>query len=149
MALPTGPFTDLEKARIRTYLGYPNMYRYRNTRLESAMDGLDEGVLSLVRAAMAEIEKVDLRITTDGLDSVGVKRVDEIELQSKSSNGGVDRLDGIRKVGRIYIARISKVLGTPINHGSDYFSPNGYQGDSWSTQITDFAGGKAVNIIMG
>lgn len=144
--MATNPLTNLEKAQLRSFLGYPNMYRYKNPRLESAMDGLDDDVLTLVRAAVTKVLAYDEALGSDGLDSVGVKKVDEVEFFGRSgAYGGESKVDGIRRLGRIQIARISKILGTPINNGSDYFDPNGYAGDHWSSQM---GGQQTVRSVM-
>ena len=149
--MATNPLTDVEKAQLRSFLGYPNMFRYKNPRLESAMDGLDDAVLTLVRGAMAKVLSIDDLLNTDGLDAAGVKKVDnEVEFFGRSgAYGGESRVDGIRKMGRMHIARISKILGTPINNGSDYFDPNGYAGDHWSSQMGNQRSTRSVSIEIG
>jgi hypothetical protein len=110
------------------FLGYPNLYRYKNTRLESAILALDSASQPLIEAEILNIQAVDAKIV-EALDRVGVKKVDEIELFGSSKDSS-DSLDRIRSVGRQRIGHISVILGVPIN--TDYYSTKGYPGDSFS-----------------
>lgn len=120
--------TDAQKAQIRTFLGYPNLYRYKNTRLEGAFSALDAAAESILIAEIAAVQTEDARLT-EFMDRAGVKKVDEIEFFASSKDAS-DSIDRCRMKGRVHINRISVLLGVPIN--TDYFSTKGYPGDSFS-----------------
>jgi hypothetical protein len=122
----------------RMYLGYPSNFRYLNYRLEGAMDtaGKDPDVPDMVRTALSGLATVESKILTISTNTAGLKRVDEIEFYQNS------QISEVRSVGRMYVTRISVLLGVPIY--SDIFGTKGYLGDRYS------AGGlanKSGNII--
>lgn len=122
--------TDTQKAKIRRYLGYPDIFRYKNTRLEGVLQAstLSAEAEALIVADLATLDALDLKLTgSDGVavGSAGVKRVDEIELQ-----GGGQTITDLRSIGRMVVGRISTALGVPIF--ADFFSAAGYPGDFYS-----------------
>jgi hypothetical protein len=114
-----------EKQLLRLYLGFPNEFRYANTRLEGILNIVDDEAVNQIRDLMAQVKAVDLLITTIGITNVGIKQVDEIHFFD-----GVTQINQQRKAGRILIGRISIILGVPPY--SDYYSTTGYLGDSFS-----------------
>lgn len=120
---------DLQKAQIRTFLGYPDQHRYLNPRLESAMDSLGPGAEAIVVAEIAEVLAVDLAIKGTTRTVAGIAKADDAAFFSRRDG---NRFDGQRREGRMHIGRISKILGVPINFECDYFAIDGYQGDHWS-----------------
>lgn len=114
-----------EKQAIRLYLGYPNEFRYANTRLEGILNVVDDEALDQVRSLLTQIVAVDELITTIGITNVGLKQVDEIHFFD-----GVTQINQQRKAGRILIGRLSIILGVPPY--SDYYGTGGYLGDSFS-----------------
>ncbi len=131
-------FTSDQEARIRRYLGYPDLWRYKDTRLEGAMDsaGADPDASALVIADLAQIAAIDAKITSEGVDNAGVKAVDEIEF---FENGGA--VETWRNIGRSIIGRISTTLGVPLY--ADYYGTRGYPGDAFMGGT----GGAGGNII--
>lgn len=125
-------FTNAELIRIRSVLGYPNAYRFKNVRLESALVQVDTDGEAYIRAELAAIAAVDaaLRVGGDAFDTLGIKKVDEIEFQNGRSNSQVE---GAKAMGRVSIARISSFFGVEVH--SDYYGQGGFPGDWWSGGI--------------
>jgi len=114
-----------EKARIRQLLGYPDEFRYANTRLESVLTTISDEAVDQARAIVANVATIDTLISTIGLANIGLKRVDEIWFTD-----GVTQINQQRKAGRIYISQLSILLGVPVY--GDYYGSSGYPGDSFS-----------------
>lgn len=119
--------TATQQAQIRQYLGYPDLFRYKNVRLEGAISGnLSAEAEALIVAQLAQLATIDTALTTGvGLSSAGVKKVDEIEFF-----GAMVTINSLRALGRTVAGRIGTTLGVPFY--SDYFGANGYPGDSYS-----------------
>lgn len=121
-------FTDTERAKIRLYLGYPDLFRYKHTRLESV---IADGALSADAEALviANLTAIDAVLADLGakFESGSLKRVDEIEFyQTTSSSQGQAAL----KKARMHASQISITLGVPFY--ADPFSSDGYPGDKLS-----------------
>lgn len=114
-----------EKARIRQLLGYPDEFRYANTRLEGCLNTISDEAIDQARAILALVANVDNLILTIGLANIGLKRVDEIWFTD-----GVTQINQQRKAGRIFIGQLSILLGVPTY--GDYYGTAGYPGDSFS-----------------
>ncbi len=114
-----------EKSKIRLYLGYPDEFRYANTRLEGILNKISDEAIDQIRAVLVNVETVNNLITTIGLMNLGLKRVDEIWFTD-----GVTQINQQRKAGRVYIGQLSIILGVPVY--SDYYGTAGYLGDSFS-----------------
>lgn len=114
-----------EKARIRQLLGYPDEFRYANTRLEGCLTTISDEAVDQARAILTNIAAVDTLILTIGLANIGLKRVDEIWFTD-----GVTQITQQRKAGRIFIGQLSILLGVPPY--GDYYGTAGYPGDSFS-----------------
>lgn len=117
--------TDTQKAQIRLYLGYPDMLRYRHTRLESVLLNLSPEAEVIVAGCLTTLVTVEAAILEAGTSGAGLKRVDEIWFEN-----GTVRSSEIKKTGRQYVSRISITLGVPIY--SDVFGSQGYLGDTFS-----------------
>lgn len=114
-----------EKARIRQLLGYPDEFRYANTRLEGCLNTISDEAIDQARAILALVANVDNLILTIGLANIGLKRVDEVWFTD-----GVTQINQQRKAGRIFIGQLSILLGVPPY--GDYYGTAGYPGDSFS-----------------
>ncbi len=117
--------TDMQKAQVRLYLGYPDHFRYKHTRLESVLDRLSPEAETLVARALEKLESIETVLLEAGTEGAGLKRVDEIWFEN-----GTVRTSEIRRSGRQFISRISIITGVPIY--SDVFGSQGYLGDSFS-----------------
>ena len=127
-------FTDTQKAQIRRYLGYPDVFRYANTRLESAIDviGARSEVQAMVESDLAALAAIETKLSGTVVNSAGVKRVDEIEFFQSQA------LKDIRSEGRRICGRMSVTFGVPL--ASDVFGSGGYAGDSWMGTATQYGG---------
>lgn len=119
--------TDTEKSKVRSMLGYPNAYRYKNTRLESMLSDSDNDTSVQIRACIVGVETAVTELETYSIEGAGLKRVDEIWFDNSGANS---RSASLIRSGRRHIARLSIILGCPI--ANDYFGTLGYAGDSFS-----------------
>ncbi len=114
-----------EKAKCRLYLGFPDEFRYKNTRLESSFINISDEAIEQVRALLVTLATIDSLIINVGLANAGLKQVDEIHFFGP--NGQITQQ---RKAGRTYVGQLSIILGVPPY--ADYFGTQGYPGDSFS-----------------
>lgn len=119
--------TATQQAQIRRFLGYPDLFRYKNVRLEGAITGnLSAEAEALVISDLAQLATIDTALVSGvGLSSAGVKKVDEVEFF-----GAMVTINSLRALGRTVAGRIGTTLGVPFY--SDYFGNNGYPGDAYS-----------------
>lgn len=121
--------SETQKAQIRTYLGYPDGFRYRDTRLESVMDSLSPEAEVQIASILGNLATVDQQVLdAAAAAALGIKRVDEITFK--------DDVDGIsvgfisaKAAGKYLVGRLSIIVGTPIN--SRAFGSAGYPGDTF------------------
>lgn len=121
--------TGAQTTAIRSYLGYANLNRYKNTRLEGTFTALDADGEAAVVVLLTNIAAVDAALSTAALTTGGLKKVDEVEFYPTNgvASGAVAN---IRAQGRLLISRLSVLLGVPFY--GDYFGGNGYPGDTYS-----------------
>ncbi len=127
--------TNVQKSAIRMCLGYPDLFRYQSTRLESILnsDQLSKEAEDLIVQALNNFAIVETHVLGTSISMSGLKKVGDIEMyQGKST---VE----IRGYGKMYVGRISIILGVPIY--SDVFSGVGYLGDSFSGPLGQASGG--------
>lgn len=129
--------TDTQKAQIRLYLGYPDGFRFKHTRLESVLDNLSPEAETLIGTLLTNLATIEARILAGATNTslsvmmAGLKRVDEIWFETgttKSStvNAGFQNL---KDAGKYYVGRISVITGVPIY--SNVFGGGGYLGDDF------------------
>lgn len=132
-------FTSSQTSAVRSYLGYPSVFRWANPRLESALSvvGLDADVSAQVVSLLAKIDNVFTSIDGIALVSAGVKTLDKGDVELYQDN---QQTAGMRSIGRTYVNRLSGIFGVPIY--TDVFGVGGYKGDGWSegTGISQLAG---------
>lgn len=123
-------FSEVQKAQIRRYLGYPDVYRYANTRLESAIDvvGSRPESQTLIESDLAALVAIESKLSTTVLASAGVRKVDEIEFFERGN------LETARKEGRRICSRLSVTFGVPL--AGNVFGESGYCGDGWMQNVT-------------
>lgn len=120
-----------ERTQARLYLGYANLHRYLNVRLESAFDAVDTDAETVIRGILVELASVDAVLAAAGqvVAAQGtLKKADEVEfyqLAAGHSNGS-----GALIRGRMLVTRLSTMLGVPLY--GDYFGEDGYAGDTFS-----------------
>ena len=127
-------FTEAQKVQIRKYLGYPDLFRSANTRLESAIEvvGGRPETQAEVESILAKLAALQERI--DGqLATAGIKQVDEIEFFENAS------LLGLLSHGRMLCGNLSTLFGIPI--ASDPFGSGGYAGDWFMGAAFRYGGG--------
>lgn len=117
--------SDAQKAQIRLYLGYPDYFRYKHTRLESVLDNLSPDAETLIGTALTTLVTIQTSLLAASTTQAGVKRVDEIWFDNSFKRPAT-----IRSIGRMYVGQISIITGVPIY--SDVFGTGGYLGDSFS-----------------
>jgi hypothetical protein len=121
-------FTLAQQAQIRQYLGYADLYRYKNTRLEGVIAGvgtIGPDAVALVVADLAAIAQIEAKILETTISITNVKKVDDVEFFP-----ALQGMKMIRTLGRMYVGRISITVGVPIY--SDIFGTQGYLGDTYS-----------------
>jgi hypothetical protein len=135
-------FTTAEEAQMRRYLGYPDLWRYKDTRLEGAMDtaGEDADAVALIRADLETLAEIDAKYVGKAASTAGIKRVDEIEFFGGGGDG-TSVGSSLANLGRTIINRISITLGVPLY--GDYYGKTGYPGDAFMGGV----GGSGSNII--
>ncbi len=131
--------SDTQKAKVRLYLGYPDNFRFKNTRLESVLDNLSPEAEVLIDEYLTALGQIETSITSGSTSAAlttimaGIKRVDEVWFEtgstatsSSTTNVGFKNL---KEAGRFYASRISILTGVPIY--SDAFAGRGYLGDDF------------------
>lgn len=128
--------SEQQKSAIRLYLGYPDGFRYRNTRLESVMDNISDEAVKQIESILENLASLDVTIVSSGVVSAsGVKRVDEITFFDPINGVNIGFKNG-KEAGKWLVGRLSIILGTPINASA--FGAAGYPGDSF---MPGFGGG--------
>lgn len=128
--------TAQQQAQIRQYLGYPDLFRYKNTRLEGAINGnLSAEAEALIDGHLTTLAAIDTALTTGaGFTTAGIKKADEVEFF-----GAMTTISALKNLGRTVAGRISTALGVPIY--ADYFGGSGYPGDAYSDVLGAPGGG--------
>lgn len=123
-------FTLAQAQAIRQYLGYPTLFRYRNTRLESAItvtgDDAEASAAAVVILTALATTQTDF---DSAFTSAGLKRADEVEWYQGAGGKGTAELDAQRARGRMYCSRLSQLLGVPL--WGDYWGTLGFAGDGF------------------
>jgi hypothetical protein len=103
-------FSGVEKARIRMLLGWGARFWQLETRLENAMEAVEQTLpeeTSRIQTILTQLTAIDAQIT-DALGTVGVTGVSKIHLDSDQ---GISHL---RAEGRRLVEAISTILQVPI-----------------------------------
>lgn len=131
-------FDEAQRVEIRLALGYPDVFRDGNPRLESAMDVIGDraDTQAKVEAILARIAAADAQVN-GVLELAGVKKADEVEFFG--AKDGATSLDQAREHGRMWVNRLSIVFGVP--RANDIFSEKGYSGDWWGDASVQVHGG--------
>lgn len=115
-------FTNVQKIKIRWYLGYGVTYKQFNTYLEGAIEEAekDADVVALVVAQLALIDAIDT-VLAESLEDAGLKRVEEIEFYPDGQ-----ALLYQNQEGKKHVSRLSQLIG--VMPSSNFFGTQGYQG---------------------
>lgn len=125
-------FTTAEASAIRFALGYPDLWRYLNTRLEAAIEiiGNDADASARVRLQLAELATLNgSSYFQNLLLSAGLKKADEVEWYPGMKSGASAPMAGVMERGRMLCAQLSITFGVPIN--ADIFDTQGFPGDDF------------------
>ena len=127
-------FTEAQKVQIRGYLGYPDVFRYANPRLESALEvvGSRPETQASVEALLGQLADLQTRFGAQ-LSTSGVKKVDEIEFFE------IGPIAALCTFGRMLCGQLSTLFGVPL--ASDAFGPGGYSGDWFMGASFQYGGG--------
>jgi hypothetical protein len=125
-------FTTTQAAQVRMYLGYPDLFRYENPRLESILQGdeLSADALTIIANLLAQLNGLDGLLGGTGTlvgqaaETAGVQKADEVTLYKGQT------IADLRKLGRQAASRISNMLGVPFY--GDPWGEGGYPGDTYS-----------------
>lgn len=135
-------FTNAQKVDIREALGYPSILRYKDTRLESAIDviGDDPDAKAKAESILADIATA-ATATTTGLKVAGLKRAEDVEWYQAGSgtSGGSAVAAAQRSHGRMLCSRLSQLFGVPLY--GDMFGEHGYPGDDFTGPAHQYGGG--------
>ncbi len=111
------PFTDVEKANIRLYMGWSARFHQGDSRLEQAMSAIagesSDATHDLVTGLLTTIEDIDTRITSS-YNRMKANKVGSIDLP------GAQELGLLRSEGRRFVGRLASILGIETRH--DVFS---------------------------
>jgi hypothetical protein len=131
-------FSESQKVDIRFYLGYPDVYRYANPRLESAIEvvgGRPESQTK-VEVLLAKLNALYGAGANSPLEQqvnfAGLKKVesadDVVEFGGDRGSGSQIQADQ-SNYGKKIVSALSSFMGIPI--ASDIFGKQGYLGDNW------------------
>lgn len=130
-------FTEAQKVKIRFYLGFPDVFRYANTRLESAIDviGGRAETQTEVESVLARLVVIETAIESS-LSTAGLKRAEDVEWYQGGAAG--TQIEGKRAEGKAYCSRLSIIFGIPLQ--GDAFGTGGYRGDNWMGRQFQYGG---------
>ncbi len=134
-------FTDAQLVQLRKWLGYPQLNRYRDTRLESAFAvvGADVEASAEVVAILAQLVDIDAAVGTSLTTTAGLKRADEVEWYPGSKGGGTAQVEALTARGRTMCSRLSDLFGVPL--WGDAWGKQGYAGDFFMGRSFQYGGG--------
>jgi hypothetical protein len=125
-------FTPAQAAQCRMYLGYPDLYRYMDPRLESILSGdqISADAMTLITGILAQLVANDALIYgTNGQPGItgeiaGLKKLEQIEFYQAQST------KDLRIIRKELATRLSNMLGVPFY--GDAMGEGGYPGDTYS-----------------
>lgn len=104
--------TDDQKASVRYYLGWPDVNRMADLRLEGAMGSVSTQAVTQIAALLASLATLDAALLgTSAISAAGLKSVD---------NGGVEWFSAtsaqasVNAQGRRLVARLAAILQISI-----------------------------------
>lgn len=139
-------FTEEQKVQIRFFLGYPDVFRYHNPRLESAIETIGgrpqtQALVEFILGKLNAILGTDPNATDPGLidqvtgDNMGISKIKDFETEIEYGNSNASKngstastiYNEIALAGRGWVSRLSNIFGVEI--WADVFGTRGYQGD--------------------
>lgn len=134
-------FTEPQRVKLRAFLGYPDVFRQYNPRLESDFDviGGRPDTQAYIETLITAIDAVDA-VVNNALSLAGLRRAEEVEwYQAAVANGNSAPMEAACARGRVLVGRLSTAMGVPIY--SDYFGKGGYAGDNYMGAGNQRSGG--------
>jgi hypothetical protein len=133
-------FTEGQKVTLRLLLGYPDIFRQHNPRLESVFDIIGERpeTQAAVETLIEAVVDFDPQLVSL-LQFAGLKRAEDVEWYQNLSSKWSAPQEAVRSHGRMLIGRISRLMGVPIL--GDYFGTGGYPGDWFMGSGNQMSGG--------
>lgn len=95
--------TDAEKAKVRRYLGFPDVNRLSYSSLEGALDALSTEGEAEVQACLTSLAALDDYLTASWTRLM-VKRAEEVELR------GYEEVQGLRNEARRLADTLAAIL---------------------------------------
>lgn len=115
-------FTETEKTRIRMLLGWGARFWQLETRLENAMEAVENTLpdeAAQIQTILTDLTNIDTKIT-EALDTAGVTGVSSIKLDSDQG------ISHFRSEGRRLVEAIASIL--QVNIKKNYYSGGGMVG---------------------
>lgn len=112
-------FTAAEQSYIRRYLGYSELFKDLDTRLESQMAMIGSRsptAEAQVRILIGQVQGIDAKINFAALNNLDVESVDGGDVKML----GPDQIEALRAYGRQLIQQISITFETPPKR--DYYA---------------------------
>ena len=109
-------FTNLEKTKLRAYLGFSELFRQIDMRLESQLDALpaaNPDAETQVRAKLGMLDAIDAAIQGAALTNLDAVKVDELVLR------GPEQLSALRQQGRMLVGQVAVTFD--VQPPRDYF----------------------------
>lgn len=101
--------TDDQKASVRYYLGWPDVNRMADLRLEGAMGSVSTQGVTQITALLASLAAVDENaVTVNSASRAGIIEVDNGGVKWSADGGSAGR--AVRQQGRMYVARLAAIL---------------------------------------
>lgn len=136
-------FTESQKVTLRLLLGYPDVFRQHNPRLEGvfATIGARPDTQTAIEDLLTKIATIEPQIASL-LGTAGLKRAEEVEWFQAFAGSWSAPQEAVATVGRMYIARISRLMGVPVL--GDYFGTQGFPGDWFMAPSNQTSGGGLI-----
>lgn len=130
-------FTNAQANAIRVSLGFSIYFGDLNPRLESQIRrvGADVDASAQALGYLSHLVGVDAKID-QLLAAAGVKKADDVEFFGDQHGSAI--VKDPRKIGRMWVSRLSILMGVPIV--GDIFGERGYEGDAWSNENFQYGG---------
>lgn len=121
-------FSGAQKAKIRFYLGYPQVHLQANPRLEGALDVIGANVdqSNMVVALLAQLDAQNGEV----IDSAGAAGIRTLDKDDVGFFDGNSVMKGNAVMGRTLCNQLSIMCGVPI--ANDVYGTRGYGGDAWA-----------------
>lgn len=104
-------FTDTQRAQVRLYLGWPARFWQSDSRLEQAMNSIDDKAeeLTICTGLLTSLADIDTRLTAcyTRLKALAVGKI---------TLPGQGELMALRSEGRRFAGRLASTLGVAVRH---------------------------------